>query len=165
MSDRSELWNSPVVNTYLVWELVRGYEQGGNAGMPILLVFLAMALLVDETMRQRIADVETTSLEGLSRAVLDSCGKDSVSFAGLTQLIAANKDGVRKAIEFALAARLIGLNTETATLETRYGGDNRSAESKAKRFYRAEGMLAARLGSCFAGESPDKIATLLEVDF
>lgn len=165
MTDIMEQWNSPVIGAFLVWSLIRGYEQNDANGMPVLLVFLAMALLTEPRFHDILAKIKFTDFEQLATSIRDSSGKDSASFGGLTDAIEQSRDSTRTAIDFALASKLISLNPSTATISTSYSGDNAKAEKSAAQFNRTEGKLAQKLGETLAGASAARIATLTEVNF
>ena len=165
MSDPSVLWNSPAIESFLVWSFVRGYENAAGEGVPLILVFPAMALMTEPCFRRILGETILTDFERLAQTVRDSSGKDSVSFGGLTKCIAQDKERTRTAIEFALAAKLVSLDVSTARISALYRGDNKKAESSSKRFRRVEGQLAECLGAAFAGAKPQSIAKLLEVNF
>ncbi len=165
MTNQDELWNSPAVESFLVWSFVRGYERASGKGMPIHLVFLAMALMTEPCFRQIIGSTLLTDFERLAQIVRDSSGRDSVSFGGLTNCIQQGKVNTRIAIEFALATKLVSLNAETARLNVLYKGDNAKAEKKSKRFQKVEGNLALCLGGVLAGAKTERIANLMGVNF
>lgn len=165
MIDVSELWNSPIIGTYLIWRVAQGYTRIDEKGLPILLVFLALAILDTPVFSRGCRLGLIVDMKGFLRAFHDSYGKNAMSLGALTEEIRTHRESYRKSIEFALAASLVRLDAENARLVFCSKETTKSTALFCKSFNVEVGDLAERLGVWLAKEEASSIAYMTGVNF
>lgn len=172
MSGIEEVWNSPVVGSYLLWKFSVGYclryPKSGrhvNKVSPaphMALAFPALAILMQPKFSNRIAEKYET-LEHWVREFVVSSHKNV--FASLTKDIIFRKRMILESIDMAYTTRLLGGAGDCGTMFPLLEEESKKMQSHANRFRNDLGKKAELLGMWFSFEEPSKISRLLEVRF
>lgn len=162
-NDVASMWDSPIGGAYLIWRFVAGYAAVRDSGSNMLLVYPALAILMNSSFAVEIR--RASNLADFAFAFHDSSGKKAKSLSGLQERIIEQRDWTLKSIEFALVTRLVELNPETATLRVVLEKESTSSENLARDFKDNEGLNAELLGGIFAHTQDNDIAYYLGVKF
>ena len=162
-SSLDEVWDSPIGGAYLIWRFVKGYAKERRQGPNTLLLFPAMALVLDGAFAAQI--LGTGNLADYSFAFHDSSGKAAKSLAGLQDRIMGLREWTLKSLEFAMVTRLVELNPETGLVSTVLLDEVRSSVKFARGFKDNEGLKAENLGGIFARTKDADISYYLGVRF
>lgn len=157
------MWDSPIGGAYLIWRFVAGYAVVRDSGPNMLLVYPALAIVMDSSFAVEIR--RANNLADFAFAFHDSSGKKAKSLSGLQERIVEQRDWTLKSIEFALATRLVELIPETASLRAILEKEAASSENLARDFKDNEGLNAELLGGVFAHTQDSDIAYYLGVKF
>jgi len=157
------MWDSPIGGAYLIWRFVTGYAAVRDSGPNMLLVYPALAIVMDSSFATEIS--RASNLADFAFAFHDSSGSRAKSLSGLQERIIAQRDWVLKSIEFALVTRLVELDTETAALHVVLEKESASSVRLARDFKDNEGLNAELLGRVFARTQDNDIAYYLGVKF
>ncbi len=162
-SSIEEVWDSPIGGAYLIWRFVRGYAKERSLGPNTLLLFPAMALVLDGAFSSQISG--TGNLADYSFAFHDSSGKAAKSLAGLQDRIMGLREWTLKSLEFAMVTRLVELSPETGVVFAVLLEEVRSSVKLARKFKDNEGLKAENLGGIFARTKDADISYYLGVRF
>ncbi len=162
-SSLDEVWDSPIGGAYLIWRFVKGYAKERRLGPNTLLLFPAMALVLDGAFSSQI--LGTGNLADYSFAFHDSSGKAAKSLAGLQDRIMDLREWTLKSLEFAMVTRLVELNPETGLVSAVLLDEVRTSTKLARGFKDNEGLKAENLGGIFARTNDADISYYLGVRF
>lgn len=157
------MWDSPIGGAYLIWRFVRGYQQINEAGPNVLLLYPAIAIVLNRRLAKEIS--HSWSLVDFAYAFQDSSGKNTKTLTGLHEQICNQKGWVLKSIEFALVTRLVELNPSTGLVSAVLQSENPTSRTTARKFKDSDGLKAELLGKMFANTKEGSIAYYLGVKF
>ncbi len=162
-SSLDDVWDSPIGGAYLIWRFAKGYAKERSPGPNALLVFAAMALVLDGSFSSQI--VPGGNLADYSFAFHDSSGKAAKSLAGLQDRIMDLREWTLKSLEFAMVTRLVELIPETGVVVPVLQEEVRTSAKLARGFKDNEGLKAENLGGIFARTKDADISYYLGVRF
>lgn len=157
------MWDSPIGGAYLIWRFVTGYAAVRDSGPNMLLVYPALAIVIDSSFAVEIR--RASNLADFAFAFHDSSGRRAKSLSGLQERIIGQRNWTLKAIEFALVTRLVELDPACATLRVVLEKETASSANLARDFKDNEGLNAEALGGVFARTHDSDIAYYLGVKF
>lgn len=158
-----EVWDSPIGGAYLIWRFVRGFADERNCGPNVLLLYPAMAIVLDASFAAQIG--HEGNLADFAFAFHDSSGKAAKSLAGMQERIIGLREWTLKSLEFAMVTRLVELNPETGEVNAVLKDEVGSSARMARAFKDNEGLKSERLGGIFARTKDTDIAYYLGVKF
>ena len=159
-----EVWDSPLGGAYLIWRFVSGYAGVRAPGPNALLLYPAMALVLDASFATQICGGDD-NLDDFAFAFHDSSGKAAKSLAGLQDRIVGLREWTLKSLEFAMVTRLVELNPETGEVIPVLKKEVSESSKLARDFKDNEGLKAENLGGIFARTKDVDIAYYLGVKF
>lgn len=157
------IWDSPVGGAYLIWRFVKGFCDASKHGPNLLLVFPAMAIVMDASFSAEI--VRSGNLSDFAFAFHDSSGNAAKSLSGLQDRINDMRGWILRSLEFSLVTRLIEMDPGTGTLAAILKDEKSSSARMARAFKDGEGRHAENLGCLFARTKESDIAYYLGVKF
>ena len=163
MEAELNVWDSPIGGAYLIWRFARGFCEVNPAGPNVLLVYPAIAMLMDGVFSRDI--LSASNLADYAYGFQDSAGKKARSLGGLTERIDEYRELTLRSVEFAMVTRLVELDPETGTLKPILDGEKHDSVKIAKTFKKEDGRKAEHLGSVFARTNEKYIGYYLGVKF
>lgn len=156
-------WDSPIGGAYLIWRFVKGYTAVKSTGPSAVLVFPALAIVLNQNFASSI-DSEG-SLADFSFSFHDSTGKNAKSLVGLREQIDVMRGWILDSINFAVVTRLVELDVTSGELKPVLADECEKSAMFARKFKDTEGLQAEFLGAAFARTRDSNIGYYLGVKF
>jgi len=157
-----EIWNTPIIGTYLIWKFTQGYCKGhpdGDAPVGIL-IFFATAILTNQILIKPITN-KRNDLQSYVRNFEDT--KNSDILLSIHERIKNKRKYTLSAIDIGIAKGLLVWDTESGKLYpcevTKIPERGKNLKSKIL----SEGRKAEILGKWFSKHEISTIATYLKV--
>ena len=157
------IWDSPIGGAYLIWRFAKGYFAERKNGPSVVLVFPALAIILNQNYCDSITD--EGSLADFAFSFQDSTGKKAKSLSGLREQIDSMRGWVLDSINFAAVTRLVELDTGSGVLRPILQSENAESAPFARQFKDSDGLHAEYLGAAFARTRDSDIGYYLGVKF
>ena len=146
LSEAAELRETPVIGAYIIWHFVKAYCDTCHNVPSIVLVFVAIGILTNVQLARHVG--KQKNLSCFRRDLVKN--KESDCFAGITRVIKEKFSYTTAALDIAVAANLITMNTEEATVTALPSASNIDERSILTKDVLQIGTKAEQLGKLFA---------------